>query len=632
MSAALGLSIGVANLVAARAGGVPVSRRSVLTLFDRRPSEVGLGDQGPDSNEAGLVVRGFVERVGDRAPLVAADGKRYLGAGLTVEALDAMARIVGNGAPIAIAVPTYWSDDQTAALRDEFRGQSNLAPNGAAPMLVSDAKAAGAGLHAKPGFPTSGIVALCDFGAGGASITLLKPGANFQQVGQPVRRTGFSGDNIDQLIANHLQARARNARTASLKDAVRTGLQGLSPRDCRRVKEQLSTVEVTPIGADFGMDIRLSRKDFENLILPLLDQFITSVEEALQRNAIPAGSLAAVAIVGGGASIPLLSTRLSERLRVSVFTTPQPAFTAAIGAAILAQQQSSAGPRRTPSPAVVAPPTMAATPPPRAVTPAPTMAAAPPTMAAPPPRIVTPPPPRIVTPPPRSVTPPPVASTPPTVAGSRPETQTTPTPSSDGGGHAAGQAPPAALAWSEATGTGGEPVPYTGPEHTDERVEETPADPEDDHDEDPKPPTKPAKLPWYKRTVLILTVASACVAVVAAVGLALGLVGLKKTIPSTQTSTETTSQTTTVTTPSTTTTSEVPSPVTEPSETPTYTPPATPTYVPPPPTNTSPTRTNQPPTTTPSQKPTRSPQTSSPPVTTSHRGLFPPFGPPTPKH
>jgi actin-like ATPase involved in cell morphogenesis len=617
MSAALGLSIGVANLVAARAGGVPVSRRSVLTLFDRRPSEVGMQDQSPDSNDAGLVIRGFVERVGDRAPLVAADGKGYLGAALAVQALEAMARIVGNGAPIAIAVPAYWSDGQAAAFRNEFRGQSNLTPNGAPPLLISDAKAAAAGLSARPGFPTSGIVALCDFGASGASITLIKPGSNFQQVGQPVRRTGFSGDNIDQLIANHLQARARNARTASLKEAVRTGLPGLSSRDCRRVKEQLSTVDVTPIGGNVDTDIRLSRNDFEKLISPPLDQFITSVEEALQRNGIPAGSLAAVAIVGGGGSIPFLSARLSERLRVPAFSTPQPAFAAAIGAAALARQQPSAGAHRTPRPAVISPTEMAVISPTEMAAIPPTMAASPPTMAA--------------SPPPRIATPPAAVASPPTVAASPPETKTTPTESP--GGESRGGAPQAALAWSEASGTGKEPVPYTGPEHTDERVEETPADHEEDHDEDHDHPAEPGKLPWYKRTMLILTVAGACVAVLAAVGLALGLVGPKRTSPGTPSSTETTSQTTTVTTPSTTTT-DVPSPATEPSEISTNTPPpATPTYVPSPPPNTQPTRTNPPSTTVPSQKPTRSPQSSPPSPTTSHRGLFPPFGPPpTSKH
>ena len=642
MSAALGLSIGVANLVAAREGGVPVSRRSVLTLFEQRPSEVGLPDQNPNLGEPGLVIRGFVERVGDRAPLVAADGARYLGAALTVEALEAMARTVGYGTPVAVAVPAYWSDAQTAALRSEFRDQPQLAPDGVPPLLVSDARAAAAGLYGKPGFPTSGVVALCDFGASGASVTLIKASANLQQIGQSVRRTGFSGDNIDQLIANHLQTRAGNARTVSLKDALRTGLPGLSPGDCRRVKEQLSTVQETVIGADFGVDIRLSRKDFEQLIAQPTIRFISSVEETLQRNGIPRGSLAAVAIVGGGASIPFLNTALSERLHVPVFTTPQPAFTAAIGAAILARRQLTAATDTAPNPAVSVPPitpgmpsTIASVPPTMANMP-PTMASTPPpTASTPPPRVNTPPR-RVNTPPPRAAMPPPMAGPPPPVVGN-PPTQTAPTESSGERADAAGPAPHGALAWSEASGTGLEPVPYTGPAHTDEPVVEATPEPAEDHEEeDGDHPVERGKLPWYKRTALIVTVAGACVAVAAALVLALGLVGQRKTnSPSTTTSSQPeTSQTTAATTLSSTATTEVPSPTsetltTEPPETTSFIPPATTTYYPPPSTNTQPTRTNQPSPTS-SQK-TKSSQPPSP-STSKHGPLLPTFPFPAPRH
>src|SRR6516225_9978585 len=79
MSESLGLSIGVANLVAARVGSPAVTRSSVLTLFEHRATEVGLPEENPNLTEPGLVLRGFVERVGDRAPLVAADGTKYLG-------------------------------------------------------------------------------------------------------------------------------------------------------------------------------------------------------------------------------------------------------------------------------------------------------------------------------------------------------------------------------------------------------------------------------------------------------------------------------------------------------------------------------------------------------------------------
>ena len=108
MSDSLGLSIGMTNLVAARIGRPPVMRRSVLTLFNDRAPEVGVPGENPNLNQPGLVLSGFVERVGDPVPLVAADGSPHLGERVLVEALDAMARTVGGGAPIAIAVPAHW--------------------------------------------------------------------------------------------------------------------------------------------------------------------------------------------------------------------------------------------------------------------------------------------------------------------------------------------------------------------------------------------------------------------------------------------------------------------------------------------------------------------------------------------
>ncbi|MGB8403271.1 MAG: molecular chaperone, partial [Mycobacterium sp.] len=103
MSDGLGLSIGQTNLVAAPAGRPPVSRRSILTLFPDRPAEVGIPAQ-----PSGLVLTGFVERVGDPIPLVAPDGSAHRGEAVLAEALEAMARTAGGGNPVVIAAPAHW--------------------------------------------------------------------------------------------------------------------------------------------------------------------------------------------------------------------------------------------------------------------------------------------------------------------------------------------------------------------------------------------------------------------------------------------------------------------------------------------------------------------------------------------
>lgn len=358
MSQSLGLSIGVANLVAARAGSAPVTRSSVLTLFEHRPTEVGLPEENPNLTTPGLVLRGFVERVGDRAPLVAADGTKYLGAALTVEAIEAMARTVGYGTPISIAVPAYWSDEQFAALREEFFAQSDLARGGVAPMLVSDATAAVAALRGTPGFPADGVVALCDFGAGGTTVTVLDAHAGFAPVGPAVRHTDFSGDAIDQLIVDHLLA--SDVSTAILGSA-RTGSQTRLLAACRRAKEQLSTAAVSTVAGAPGEAAQLTRTEFEQLISPPLDRFIASLQDTLRRNGITNANLRAVAIVGGGASIPLIAARLSQRFGVPVRSAAQPSSLAALGAAAIGARYAAGGDETAAAAAVETPTEMVGT-------------------------------------------------------------------------------------------------------------------------------------------------------------------------------------------------------------------------------------------------------------------------------
>src|ERR1700737_4574726 len=201
MTDSLGLSIGIANLVAARVGDPPVTRHAVLTLYPGRAPGGGLPSENPNLGEPGLVLSGFVERVGDPVPLVASDGSTHRADHLLVEALDAMVRTVAaDGVPpqVTIAVPAHWSPAVLGALRASLRTKPNLSPNGVPAPLVSDASAALAALQTSPGLPDKGIVALLDFGGSGTSITLADAGADLQTVDETLRDTEFSGESIEQ--------------------------------------------------------------------------------------------------------------------------------------------------------------------------------------------------------------------------------------------------------------------------------------------------------------------------------------------------------------------------------------------------------------------------------------------------
>ena len=130
MSDPLGLSIGTTNLVAARVGNQPVIRRSVLTLFGHAAPEVGM----PSPHTDGMVLGGFVERVGDPVPLVAADGSSYPADRLLVEALEAMVppAAASRRPSIAIAVPAHWGPATPGRCATRC-GQPDLAPTGGPP-------------------------------------------------------------------------------------------------------------------------------------------------------------------------------------------------------------------------------------------------------------------------------------------------------------------------------------------------------------------------------------------------------------------------------------------------------------------------------------------------------------------
>ncbi|MEE6166430.1 MULTISPECIES: Hsp70 family protein [unclassified Mycolicibacterium] len=610
MTDALGLSIGTTNLVAAREGRPPVVRRSILTLFADRAPEVGeYGGQG-------LALTGFVERVGDPVPIVAADGSQHRGELALAEALDAMARAAGGGSPVTIAVPAYWGPAAVGALRGALRGKPALAPDGVPAELVPDSLAALAALRAGPGLPTDGVVVLCDLGGSGTSVTLSDAGAGLAQIGQTVRYPDFSGDQVDQALLNHVLSGVAAAGNADPAGTAAVGSLAKLRSDCRQAKERLSadTVAVIPTELPgFTSDVRVTRSELEQLVAEPLTGLLNSVAETLQRNNIALSSVTAVATVGGSAAIPLVTQRLSEHLRAPVVTSPQPQLTAAAGAALVADVVADAGAPTGMAPGIVA--------------------ADAPTGLAP------------------GINP---ADAPTGMAPSAWAVGAAGAAAAESASDGAASATFRSLAWSQDDDAPtDEPVPYAGPDYnhnyesggtgpTSARPQMAFAHEEEAFDAEPGP------LPWYKRPVILFAAAAAAV-LLAAGGLAVTLTSSSgDSTPVTETSTTVSmlppvttvtvgpdgQGTTTVITPTTvitqthTTDSPTPTTTTEPTTTTTSpttttttttttTAPTTTTTTTTQPTTTQPT-TTQPTTTQPTT--TKPPTTTQPPVTTTAAG------------
>lgn len=337
----LGLSIGTTNLVVARDGAPPLRRRAVLTLSADQPPEIGLPAENPDRTERlcpGAVVDDFVARVGSGQT---DKGDTHDPHGLLADALNAMISVAGvnpTWSDIAIAVPAHWDAAVLGALGEALHNHAGFGQRGVAPRLVSDAVAALVAMSADVGLanlPSRGVVALLDFGGGGTSITLADAGLGFEPVAETVRYADFSGDQIDRAVRLHV---LNDIGGADQVDAL-----GPLTEECRQAKERLSTHTVTALLAELPgrcCGVRLTREELENLIDDQLTGVIAAFDDMLARNKAARGQLAAVAMVGGGASIPLVAQRLSAYTPLPVVLAPQSAFAMASGAVLLAERGS----------------------------------------------------------------------------------------------------------------------------------------------------------------------------------------------------------------------------------------------------------------------------------------------------
>lgn len=338
----LGLSIGTTNLVVARDGVRPLRRRAVLTLFPDGASEIGLPADNPDRTERlnpGTVIDGFVEGVG-RGPNPIEQQGAHNPYALLADALDAMISVSGIDATwseIAIAVPAHWDGAVLSAVRDALKAHAGFGRRSVTPRLVSDAVAALAALSTAVDLPNRGVVGLLDFGGGGTSITLTDAGLGFQPLAETVRYQNFSGDRIDRAVLRHVLNDLGCADDIDVLSSL--------VHECQQAKERLSATAVTALVAELPQrccGVRLTRDELDGLIDDQLIGVISAFDDILARHKVARANLAAVALVGGGASIPLVFQRFSSYAQVPVLTVRQPAFAMANGAALLAARGSLA--------------------------------------------------------------------------------------------------------------------------------------------------------------------------------------------------------------------------------------------------------------------------------------------------
>ncbi|OBF58355.1 molecular chaperone [Mycobacterium sp. 852002-53434_SCH5985345] len=334
---ALGLSIGTTNL-AAVAAEKAITRKPVLTLYPERAPEVGIPAENPRLNQPGLVITGFVNRISDPRGVVAADGSVHRSEGLIAGAMRALAYSVTGGRAlpesVAVTYPAHWPSPAVDAVGTALSSVAEWSNRARPLMLIPDAAATLLAVRTAPGIPAHGSVAVCDFGGGGTSVTLMRADGDYQALAPTVRLHDFSGDLIDQALLSAVISNMPSTAAFDPAGTVAIGSLSRLRTACRGAKEELSSSTATTVSDGLTGEVRVTRDELDEAIRTPLDKFVAVLESTLARNGIQ--DLAAVVSTGGGANIPAITTTLSQYFRVPVITTPRPQLTAAIGAAVRA--------------------------------------------------------------------------------------------------------------------------------------------------------------------------------------------------------------------------------------------------------------------------------------------------------
>ena len=283
-------------------------------------AEVGVPSENRNLTERGLIITAFVDRVGDPVAIVASDRSTHRADALLADGLRAMLFAVGRGLPPAEPVGVTYPriGAHLPSMPSAPPWPRSRSPT-TRPPLVSDAAAALTALQDDPGVPTRGVIALCDFGGTGTSITLVDAASGYAPIGPTVRHTDLSGDLIDQALLTHVINDLSAAGTIDLSGTSAIGSLTRLRAQCRGAKERLSTAAVTSMVAELPghrSDVRLTRIELDEAISAPSPTSPVSYRKRLERNGIRTADLAAVASVGGGARIPIIAATLSEYFRV----------------------------------------------------------------------------------------------------------------------------------------------------------------------------------------------------------------------------------------------------------------------------------------------------------------------------
>ncbi len=236
-----------------------------------------------------------------------------------------------------ITVPAYFNDNQRQATKDagKIAGLEVL-------RIINEPTAAaltygfGQGYHQR--------VALYDLGGGTFDISILDIGHDVFEVISTAGYTYLGGDDFDDRIMHWLadsfqqqqgvDLRQDKYALQKLKEAAEKAKIGLSEHEVVQIHIPLIYTDENGYSLDFSTT--LSRAEFNQMVMDLVQRTFKVCDEALQSARITASDIDCVILVGGPTRLPILRSSVRHYFQKQPMTDVDPDEVVAMGAAIQA--------------------------------------------------------------------------------------------------------------------------------------------------------------------------------------------------------------------------------------------------------------------------------------------------------
>ena len=320
-----------------RAASVP----SVVLLREDGDLLTGEAASRRAASEPDRVAREFKRRLGDPTP-VFLGSTPYSAESLTAKLLrwvvDAVTAREGETArAVALTHPANWGDYK----RDLLVQAIHLAGLEGA-TLITEPEAAAIHYASQERVEPGTLVAVYDLGGGTFDAAVLRKSGDdaFDILGQPEGIDRLGGIDFDEAVFRYVVEAAGDPVQALDPGDLNTHAALVRLREeCIEAKEALSSdteVSIPVVLPNLQTEVRLTRREFEAMIRPTLNDTIDSLRRALRNADVQPAQLDKVLLVGGSSRIPIVAQMVSAELDRPVAVDTDPKFAVASGAALAA--------------------------------------------------------------------------------------------------------------------------------------------------------------------------------------------------------------------------------------------------------------------------------------------------------